>query len=150
MDRKPAIHKVFIMISIFCFLLVGNFLDTRKVMSQSSLRDTPEDSKLYQAFVQSWKSSRFLDHAHHKARVDCRDCHRVKRPHFGSEVPSEQCISCHEMESIIEKTEESGFNPHDAPHFGEECTKCHHAHKKSKMSCSSDKCHTGYRMNYSR
>ena len=113
-----------------------------KVRSDASKMDADP----YQIFVYSWNSSQFLDHVHQQRGVDCYDCHGMARPLLKSKGSWERCLKCHDMDKIRAKTEESGFNPHRAPHFGGECTLCHHAHEKSEMSCA--RCHTGYPMKY--
>ena len=92
--------------------------------------------------------SPFLDHVHQKKGVDCLGCHGMKRPPLKANVPSQRCISCHALEEIQAQTQDSdsGFNPHRPHHYGMECTGCHHAHSRSKMSCN--KCHIRHDMRY--
>ena len=114
------------------------------------------------AYVQSWKSSDFLDHKHSKAGIGCLECHQLtdkqekenvtkfrrkafKTPLSQREYPNEFCFQCHgSYKEVAERTKDFQKkdltqNPHES-HFGEiHCNLCHKSHKPSVDYCS--ECH---------
>lgn len=117
---------------------------------------------LIKPYVETWKSSDFLDHKHQKSGIGCLECHQVTRqqerqhvakfnkktyksPLEEREYDNELCFRCHgSYKDIIERTkdyESKGLprNPHES-HYGEmDCNMCHKAHRTSIDYCS--QCH---------
>ena len=117
---------------------------------------------LIQPYVESWKSSDFLDHKHEQSGIACLECHQVtvqqEKKHLAKfnkkayKVPLEEreysndlCFRCHgSYKEIIERTKDykgKGLsrNPHES-HYGEiDCNLCHKAHRASIDYCS--QCH---------
>ncbi len=113
-------------------------------------------------YVQSWKSSDFLDHKHSKAGIGCLECHQLtnkqekenvskfrrknfKTPLSEREYPNEFCFKCHgSYKEVAERTKDFQKkdltrNPHES-HYGEiDCNLCHKSHKPSVDYCS--ECH---------
>jgi hypothetical protein len=96
----------------------------------------------------SWSDSPFLDSLHARHLVTCLGCHGEKLPAEDDTVENNQCLDCHgSYDELAEKTASPHFpkrNPHKTHVVGLACTKCHHAHRESKVYCL--ECHPGFDM----
>jgi len=109
-----------------------------------------EDMKLIGEKMNSWAESKYTDHAHAKANVDCAGCHGKDLPVSDSTVENDRCLACHgPVEKLAAKTQNAEFpkrNPH-ASHLGNDiaCTACHKGHQTSVVYCAD--CHKLWKMN---
>jgi len=73
-------------------------------------------------------------HAHHLKGVTCAQCHGKGKPEA---VGKAQCVTCHELKALQEKTAQlKPQNPHESPHgYHEDCNLCHRQHAKSENFC---------------
>jgi hypothetical protein len=109
-----------------------------------------EDAKLIGEKMNSWAESKYTDHAHAKANVDCAGCHGKELPVSDSTVENYRCLACHgPVEKLAAKTHNAEFpkrNPHNS-HLGNDiaCTTCHKGHQASVVYCAD--CHKLWKMN---
>jgi len=116
------------------------------LIGQSISWGTPKSDDLaaMNEIAASWATSKFTDHLHAKASVDCAGCHGKAVPRLDDTVENERCLTCHgPIEKLADKTRNPDFpnrNPH-ASHLGSDiaCTVCHHAHQASVVYCNN--CH---------
>ncbi len=83
-------------------------------------------------------------HARLYEKGRCKACHGADQPAGYPEDGS--CLKCHGMEELVaatarESEEESGQNPHDSLHYGQDvpCVECHGEHSSKKPLCAD--CH---------
>lgn len=109
-----------------------------------------------QPYVEGYHHDDILAHKHAEAGVACIDCHdngiedKVQETVWYitddfDEVPEKRafdnsmCLKCHDVKTIVEKTNYKEGNPHDS-HLGDlVCSDCHYSHEKSKAACQ--ECH---------
>jgi hypothetical protein len=83
-------------------------------------------------------------HARMYEKGRCKTCHGTDTP---SGYPEDgACLKCHDAADLAEATareseEESGQNPHDSLHYGQDvpCVECHGEHSSKKPLCAD--CH---------
>lgn len=94
------------------------------------------------------KKGNFMGRAYHDG-LSCTDCHDAGVKNFPSDFA---CISCHDMEALVEATtrpeEDKWQNPHNNLHYGKDvpCMECHGEHKEMKPLCQG--CHNFKYPNY--
>jgi hypothetical protein len=109
-----------------------------------------EDLALMKQALGTWGTSKFMDHLHAKAQIDCAGCHGKGVPVSDATVENDRCLACHgPIEKLAARSANAEFpkrNPHDS-HLGREiaCTVCHHAHSASVVYCAD--CHRLWKMN---
>ena len=109
-------------------------------------------------YVVGYFDGELLSNRHHKANVDCIDCHEngiedkihetvwyvtddFDDPPRIRDFGNQMCTKCHSnIEELVAKTDKgNGINPHDS-HLGElNCADCHKMHTKSVAACQN--CH---------
>jgi hypothetical protein len=115
-------------------------------------------------YVESWKSSKYLDHKHYLVDVTCDDCHVPPGSHRIFQMPKymldgidyvtgnyeypfpegnyskDYCLKCHgTYDELAQKTSNVKPNPHQH-HLGEiECGLCHKSHRPFVNHCA--ECH---------
>lgn len=106
--------------------------------SPGKARVSPDFAKKMESYFRSWGVSRRLDHRHAEKGLSCAACHGTALPEKG--VQKGQCLRCHGSYDVLSKKSPI-HAPLIAPHFdgGDDCGRCHHAHRKSELMCIS--CH---------
>lgn len=163
-DMKLGKISVLAVIWLSAFILVG-VKGSGLCEEKNPYQKDPESCAschVIKPYVQSWKSSDFLDHKHSKAGIGCLECHQLtdkqekenvtkfrsesyKTSLSQREYPNDFCLRCHgSYKEVAERTKnyqkkDLTQNPHES-HNGEiNCNLCHKSHKPSVDSCS--ECH---------
>ena len=107
-----------------------------------------QEMELLKQTMASWSDSPYLDSLHARQNVTCAGCHAKRLPTGEDTVENDRCLSCHDSyEKLAEKTTYAQFpkrNPHQSHLVALDCTKCHMAHRESKVYCL--QCHAGFDM----
>jgi hypothetical protein len=157
--KHLSLAAVFTAIILVVAVSVGAV--TEKIVYQKDPQSCAK-CHLIKQYVDTWSQSDFLDHAHSKKGIGCRECHQLspqqekanvnafnknkfKTPLKVREYDQEMCLRCHgSYKEIIERTRDlkaKGLsrNPHDSHYKEVQCNLCHRAHRESVDYCS--QCH---------
>ncbi len=101
-------------------------------------RISPDFATKMESYFRSWGASSLLDHRHAEKGLSCTSCHETTLPEKG--VQKGQCLRCHGSYDLL-STKSPIHARLIAPHFdgGDDCGRCHRAHRKSELMCIS--CH---------